>query len=93
MIKAVLLYLFAISIYPSEICTQDSECILVPKSCCTCTEMGENKAIHKSQKDQLEKKRIKECAHSSCLMAISQHWTCTQAEANCIESKCVIKRK
>ena len=73
-------------------CTQDTDCILVLKGCCSCNNGGTYLAIHKSQKDSYESKLKKRC---STPQICKTQYRCNEWEdkPRCISSKCSVIEK
>jgi hypothetical protein len=59
-------------------CKKDSDCVLVPDDCCSCSQGGTQRAIPKKDKDTYEKDRKKRCAATACTEAMSNDPSCSQ---------------
>ena len=73
-------------------CTQDADCVLVSKGCCSCNNGGTYLAIHKSEKSSYESKLQKRC---SVPQNCSAWYRCGEwlDKAQCINSKCSVVYK
>ena len=73
-------------------CTQDTDCVLVSKGCCSCNNGGTYLAIHKSEKSSYENQLKKRC---SDLQICPAWYRCNEWEdkAQCINNKCSVVEK
>ena len=74
-----------------QLCAQDDDCTLVPKSCCPCNSGGQQVAIHKQYVQELIDRRQSLCASMGCLDVINQGPSCRATEALCQHGTCRVK--
>lgn len=76
-------------IRPSDVfaCRSDAECVSVTAEACSCSMGGTATAINGAYEQYWEENLPKDVP---CLAVISNHWTCTAAKPECVQSKCTL---
>lgn len=69
-------------------CSRDTECTLV-QDCCGCERSGRQMAVNRNRVEALQSASTADCAEVRCVVARSEHRSCSAEGARCLGGRCV----